>query len=292
VLRIVLPITLSLATDVTVKIVVLIEIIVVVNVDVAAVVPIAIAPVAAPSPPGGGAERNSRTPHQGRPRHVTRISVGIVGILGGSSSINDRGVVRRDVNDVGIGLLNLNHLPAAPGCTAADCLGFHDLLWTGFQISGALGLRAHALDRSHHVSLLRQKRVSQIGCPLNVAGHACHHVRKHDQPLDTWVPWLLGHSVRERFALQILIVVHPLLKLNDFQWVGRSGERLSQEIIRIERDRRDKRIQLSRWKCSCLLIGRRGRHLLRLRRRRWRRLRNKLAWGDQCDTDDGDYAVN
>ena len=127
-LRIVLPISISLAIDVPVKIVVLIEIIVVVNVDVAAVVPIAIAPVAPPGTPGGGAERNSRTPHQSCPWDVTRISVGIVGILCGSSSINDRGVVRRDVNHVGIRLLNLNHLLAWSGCTTPDCLGLYHLL--------------------------------------------------------------------------------------------------------------------------------------------------------------------
>jgi len=90
VLGVMLPIPLSLAIDVPVKIVVLIEIIVVVNVDVAAIVPIAVAPMTAPSTPGGGAERNSRTPHQSCPWDVTRISVGIVGIFSRSSSINDR----------------------------------------------------------------------------------------------------------------------------------------------------------------------------------------------------------
>jgi len=57
----VLPITLSLAADIAVEIVVLIEIIIVVDVDVAAV-PIAIAPIAAPSTPSGGTQRNSRAP--------------------------------------------------------------------------------------------------------------------------------------------------------------------------------------------------------------------------------------
>jgi hypothetical protein len=60
VLRIVLPVA-ALATDVAVEIVVTIEIIVVVDVDVATV-PIAIAPVAPPSAPSSGAQRNSRAP--------------------------------------------------------------------------------------------------------------------------------------------------------------------------------------------------------------------------------------
>ena len=63
-LWVVLPVTLSAlpSVDVAIEIVVLIEIIVVVDVDVAAV-PIAIAPMAAPSAPGRGTERDSRAPH-------------------------------------------------------------------------------------------------------------------------------------------------------------------------------------------------------------------------------------
>jgi hypothetical protein len=133
--------------------------------------------------------------------------------------------------------------------------------------------------------LLCQKRVSQICGPLNIAGHPLHHVWKFDQWLDARVPRLLCHSVRQRFALQILIVVHPLLKLNYFQWVGRCGERLRQERIGIERDRGDERIQLLRCECSCLLIVRCGRHLLRLRLLR-------ECSGAHCEAEDGDHAKN
>ena len=134
-LRVVLPLTLAALPSVDVitikivliEIIVAVKIVVVVDVDVA-VIPIAIAPVATPRTPGGGTQRNSRAPHQSCPWHVTRISVGIVGILSRSSSINDRGVVRRDVNYVGIGLLNFNHLLARSGGTAPDRLGLHNLL--------------------------------------------------------------------------------------------------------------------------------------------------------------------
>jgi len=62
VLRIVLPVVaLASLTPIDVLIVVSIEIIVVIDVDVAAV-PIAIAPIAAPSTPSGGTQRNSRAP--------------------------------------------------------------------------------------------------------------------------------------------------------------------------------------------------------------------------------------
>src|SRR5262249_11753949 len=195
VLRVMLPsVALSSLTAVHVpvgrSIGVPVKIVVVIDVDVA-VVPIAIAPAPTPSTPGCGTERNSRTPHQSRAWIVPWISVGIVRILGGRCTVNDSWIVRRDVHYVRIGLLNLNHLLTAPGCIAPDCLGLHNLLRTGFQISCALGLPAHALNCVHHVRLLPQECVPQIRCPLDVAGHACHHVRKHHQSLNTWVPRLL-----------------------------------------------------------------------------------------------------
>jgi hypothetical protein len=62
VLRVVLPfVALTSLSPVHVLVVVPIEIIVVVNVDVATV-PIAIPPMAAPSAPGGGTQRNSGAP--------------------------------------------------------------------------------------------------------------------------------------------------------------------------------------------------------------------------------------
>jgi hypothetical protein len=120
---------------------------------------------------------------------------------------------------------------------------------------------------------------------LNIARHPLNHIWKFYQRLDTWVPRLLCHGVCQRFALQILIIIHPLLKLNYFQWVRRSGERLRQEWIRVQRDRRNQRVELLSWKCSCLLIVRCGRHLLRLR------LLRKCR-GAQCETNDDYHAVN
>jgi hypothetical protein len=113
--------------------------------------------------------------------------------------------------------------------------------------------------------LLCQKRIPQVGCPLDIARHPLHHVRKLYQTLNAWVPRLLCHGVRQRFALQILIVIHPLLKLNYFERISGSSESLRQERIRIQRDRRNERVQLLRWKRSCFLIVRCCCHLLRLR---------------------------
>jgi hypothetical protein len=51
---------------------------------------------------------------------------------------------------------------------------------------------------------------------LNIARHPLNHVWKLYQSLYAWVPRLLGHCIRQCFALQILVSIHPLLQLDDF----------------------------------------------------------------------------
>src|SRR5206468_7162754 len=126
VLRIVLPIALPLAVDVAVEIIVTIEIIIVVDVDISAV-PIAIAPGAAPSPPSSGTERNSSAPRQSCPWNVARIGIRVIRVCRRRRPINDRRIVRGDVNYVGLGWLDCDHLFAA-----WNCLGLHYLLGAGF----------------------------------------------------------------------------------------------------------------------------------------------------------------
>ena len=64
-----------------------------------------------------------------------------------------------------------------------------------------------------------------------------------------------------------------------------SVEFMRQERIGVQRDRRNQRVQLLRWKCSCLLIVRCGCHLLRLR------LLRECA-GAQRETNDEYHAMN
>jgi hypothetical protein len=81
--------------------------------------------------------------------------------------------------------------------------------------------------------LLRQECVPQIRRPLHIAGHPLDYVWKFYQSLNTWVPRLLCHCVRDCFTLQILVSIHPLLELDNFKRVGRSGECLSQQWVGI-----------------------------------------------------------
>ena len=157
-------------------------------------------------------------------------------------------------------MLNFDYLLAA-----GDRLGLHDRLGAGFKISCAMSLRTHALHCVHHVGLLGKERISHVRRPLDVARHPLNHVWKFYQRLDAWVPRLLCHCVRQRFAFQILVSIHPLLKLDNFKRIRGSSERLSQERIWIESDRCNQRVQLIIRKLGCLLCVRSRRvHHLRL----------------------------
>jgi len=58
-----------------------------------------------------------------------------------------------------------------------DYLGFHLLLLVGLQGALVLRLLAHPLDRTHHVGLLGQKRIAQLGGPLNVVAQTFDQIR-------------------------------------------------------------------------------------------------------------------
>jgi hypothetical protein len=81
--------------------------------------------------------------------------------------------------------------------------------------------------------LLREECIPQIRRPLDIAGHPLHYVWKLYQSLNAWVPRLLCHCIRQCFALQILVSIHPLLELDNFKWISRSGECLSQQWVGI-----------------------------------------------------------
>jgi hypothetical protein len=79
--------------------------------------------------------------------------------------------------------------------------------------------------------LLRQKCVTQIGCPLNVSSHPLDDVWSRSQGLDTGIPWLFSHSICKCLIFQTRILSHPLLKLDDFKRIRRRSQRLGQERV-------------------------------------------------------------
>jgi hypothetical protein len=127
-LRIVLPVsTPGLAATglaaIDVVNVILVKIILVVDVDVA-VVPVAVAPGSA----GPGTQRKSgRAPRQPHAGVVPRIGVGIIWICRGRWPVDNRRIVRGNIDHIGLSGLHDDNLFAA-----FDAFGLDDLLLTGF----------------------------------------------------------------------------------------------------------------------------------------------------------------
>jgi hypothetical protein len=86
-----------------------------------------------------------------------------------------------------------------------------------FQIASILGLLAHALHGIHHIALLRQKRVAQIGGPLDVVCETLYNLGQPRKRLNAWIPGLLGDGVAECSILQPRIPCQPLLELYEFE---------------------------------------------------------------------------
>jgi len=98
-----------------------------------------------------------------------RIVDGRIGIHG--RPIHGHRVVRRHVHHLGVRLLDDDHVGVVLR------LRRHDLLFGGLQRALVLRLPTHALDRRHHVSLLREKGVAEIRRPLNVVRQTLNKIR-------------------------------------------------------------------------------------------------------------------
>jgi hypothetical protein len=96
-------------------------------------------------------------------------------------------------------------------------------------------LRFHTqfLDSIHYVGLLGQERVAQVGCPADILIQPRQHVRERNQCLDAGIPILLLGRVHQRLALQVTVLLQPLLGFDHFNWIcgrcqdlgkGRSGQ--------------------------------------------------------------------
>ena len=131
---------------------------------------------------------------------------------------------------------------------------FHVLLLVGFQIAFVLRLFAHALHGIHYIALLGQEGVAEISRPLNVVRQAIDHVGQGGEGLDACIPRLFRDSIGQRFVLQVLVLLQPLLELNNFQGIRGSRQNLSEHGIGIKCNRRDERVQLIRRDFRCHLL--------------------------------------
>jgi len=119
-------------------------------------------------------------------------------------------------------------------------------LFVGGQFSGCRRLATHTLNGVHHLGLLGEKGVAQLGGPFDVVEELLHDIGKRSQALNARVPVLLLDGFRQLLVFQLLVLRQPLVKLDDFERIGGCREHLGEQRIGIECDRRNQTVQLIR----------------------------------------------
>ncbi len=237
-LRIVLPGVISapignigVAIDIRITVGVVYEIIVVIDVHIIiSTAPAAVIPAPATTPCRSHHHADAEGDcHASRIVTGWRISDRGIGIYR-RRAVYDCRIVAGDVDDFRTRRLHYDHL------LALDNLGFNFLLLRGFQVSAIFGFLAHTLHRIHDIALLCKKRVSQIGGPLDVVGKILCDIGKRCQRLNTWIPILFFDRISQRFVFQVLVLLEPLLQLDNFERVSGSYQHLAKEGIWIKSD--------------------------------------------------------
>ncbi len=174
---------------------------------------------------------------------------------GGIGPINRRApnhirIVRRNINDLRAGRHNLN------GGARTLPFRIHLKLRRASQLAALACLGAQILDGIHHVSLLRNECVPEIGHPLHVGIQPRQHVGKCHQRLHTGVPVLLLCRYHQLTPAQIAVILHPRARIHDFLRIGTRHKDLAQQRIRIKRNRHHEIAQLVTRERRVLLRGR------------------------------------
>jgi len=94
-------------------------------------------------------------------------------------------IVNRNVHNLRVGRLNFDGVLAA-----LIFSGDHLLLRIGEPAIGP-SARTHTLHGIHHIILLSQERVAEIGGPVDVAAQQMERIRQRDESLNARVPALL-----------------------------------------------------------------------------------------------------
>ena len=203
---------------------------------------VGVAAVPVPAAEHGSAGRDAQAEHHaahqrravvGR-RRVIRWRIGRIG----PRAIGPGRIVVGHVDRLRIG--RFDHDRAA----AAGRLRRHRLLRRALEVAGGRGLGAQALHGIGHVLLLRDHRVADLLGPVELVVHHLEDLRKRRQRLDADVPVLVLDRGHRRIALEIGIGLRPARRLDDFERIARGHQRLRQQGIGIQRDRRQHLVEL------------------------------------------------
>ncbi len=203
------------------------------NVGMAAVDQAVVEPIKTPSRPSPAEAKEGSDAKSETERNVRTSNAEPPGIkprpYGDGITINELGIVFRNVNDIGVGGRDVNVVP----------LIGHVLLWGALQISRLLRLVAHVLDGVHDVGGLVGVGIAKFGGPRKILIHVGEDAGELAQSFDAGIPILLIDGIAQVFPLEIGILLEETLSFYDLGRISRGRENLCHKRIRIERDGSD-----------------------------------------------------
>ena len=234
----------------TIDVVVDVGVLVVIDVDIAAA-PVAIAPGVAPGGADGDANAESNEGSAGG------VAGGIVAVGGVGrvrpSAVDDGGIVRGDVNDLGVGRFNGDDLRGGLGVDGGSAgrggrrrrgFDFDDLLVVGLEVSLVFGFGAEFLDGGEDAGLVVEEGVAKLDGGVEFFAHHGEDGGEVDERFDAGIPRLLFELLGEGVAGELGVGLGEAVGLDHFQRIGGGHEDLGDERIGIEGNGRDELFEL------------------------------------------------
>ena len=193
------------------------------------------------APEEAGAERVA-----GRIRVVVdRVAVGVVADHG-------RRIVGHDARRLIVGNVDDLRVGRRDGDGAAVVAD--GLVVVALQVAGGARQRAELLDGLEQVHLLVDEGLAEVRRPVQVRVHHPQHFGVVEQCDDGVVPGIVRPERRV-----LLAGVEEARGLHHLQWVGRGGQHDAEQVVHIQCDRADERLEFGRAERR---RRRRGRHAL------------------------------
>ena len=132
-------------------------------------------------------------------------------------------------------------------------LHHHLLLRSAAQRTRRVGLSAKPLHGSGNCCLVGRKCLTDGGIVVHVLRHHLQHLRKIHQSDKRRIESLLLRRIGECRSGQSLIVLQPIVDIQNLLRIRRGCRDLGEQGIRIERYRRQQLVQLLRsgWRSLC-----------------------------------------
>ena len=145
------------------------------------------------------------------------------------AAIDERGIVIRDVDHVGIAVTHDDRA----------FLAHHPHVLGLFQVARLVGPLAQGLDGVHDLFLLREEGVTQTSGPLEVLIHAVQDLREGEHGLHAGIPGLVCGGTHRVLTLQLGVGAGETRRLHHLEGVGSGHQQLGEEFVRIQRHWRE-----------------------------------------------------